>query len=114
MLRKLKQQKGETLVETLAALLIATLSVMMLTSAITASARINAGNKEADKKLTEELQAAESYSSKISEMKQEIEFNFTNYADEKVEVFLYGKKGAEGESDGRMVTYQLAPQEVTP
>lgn len=110
MLKKLKQQKGETLAETLAALLIATLSVMMLTAAITASARLNSKNREADKKFAEELQMAESYGNKLSGISDAVVFDFSS-ADlgiENVEVELYG------ESDGRLVSYKSVPQEVTP
>jgi len=61
MRKKLKQQKGETLVESLVAMLIATLSVMMLTAAITGSARVNYQNRESDIKYAEYLESVEDY-----------------------------------------------------
>ena len=115
MLKKIKQKKGETLVETLAALLIATLSVMMLTSAITASARINGKNREADEKFVKELQIAESYGSKISETPADATFSFPGSTElnSTAKVFLYGKKAENDESEGRMITYRTVPEDAS-
>ena len=62
MIKKLLQNKGETLIESLVALLIATFSVVILTTAITASARINKQNRDADAAFTEELKKVENFS----------------------------------------------------
>ena len=122
MSKKLKQQKGETLVETLAALLIATLSVMMLTSAITASARINNQYRKADERMAAELQAAESQSdgdmfgANEEDSKRELEFVFTSSEDGIVEVILYGQKATADKREGEVISYKPVPQddEVTP
>ena len=92
MIRKLKQQQGETLVETLVSLLIATLSVMLLTAAITASARINKQNKEADKIYAEELKRVESYEATADNPMQNksIKIDFGNGIVVEKEIELYG------------------------
>ena len=118
--KKLKQQKGETLVETLAALLIATLSVMVLTSAITVSARINAQNKSADEQFADDLKIAESYSG--SGVGKEVQFSVTGhnlnaansmipmnteFSNKKVAVKVYGKE------NGKLASYQIGETEQT-
>lgn len=100
---KLKQQKGETLVETLAALLIATLSVMMLTSAITAGARINLKNREADQKITDDLKAAEECTDSLGDKTLVIQFNGMDKI--QTAVTLYGQ------GDGKFASYQIEPAE---
>ena len=105
----LKQQKGETLVETLVALLIATFSVMMLTASITSSARINKQNSNADDKYTEELKRVESYEADAGfEAKEiQIKFDFGNGTTIVKDAILYG-----GE-DGRLASYK-AKEEAGP
>lgn len=108
MISKLKQQLGETLVETLVSLLIATLSVMMLTAAITGSAKINSQNKEADAAYAKELKRAESYD--ISEYPAQttyIDIEINGKVVEKA-VKLYG--GA----DGKFASYKAVEDEVSP
>jgi len=58
--RRLKDRRGETLVEALASILIFTFSSILLLSMISSAARINATAKEADGKWAEQLNAAES------------------------------------------------------
>jgi len=60
MMHKLKQKKGETLVETLFSMLIALLSMGMLCTCILAATNINKNNREADEKFSEQLKKAES------------------------------------------------------
>ena len=109
MIKLTKNQKGETLVESLVALLIATLSVMLLTSALTASARINHTNKLSDDKYTRELKKAEEFQRDPAELPQEasVIFEFENgiTMEKKVEVF--------GDTDGRLISYKLK-EEVEP
>lgn len=57
--RKLKDSRGETLVELLAAILIAALSVALLFTCCMASAEMGRNTREADKKYYEALSAAE-------------------------------------------------------
>lgn len=120
MSKKLKQKKGETLVETLAALLIATLSVMMLTSAITASARINNQYRKADERMAAELQVAERKSDEDmlgvdeASSKKDIQFQFSSSGIEEVEVILYGQKATADKREGEVISYKPAPQGGTP
>ena len=51
MRKKLRSQRGDTLVETLAALLIVVLTMAFLATSIVAAARINAGVRETDTSL---------------------------------------------------------------
>ena len=109
MIKLTKNQKGETLVESLVALLIATLSVMLLTSALTASARINHTNMLSDDKYIRELKRAEEFQRDPAELPQEVsvifEFEEGITMEKKVEVF--------GETDGRLISYKLK-EEVEP
>ena len=61
MKNKLKQKKGETLVETLFSLMIAVLSIGLIATAVTAANSVSAQIKEIDVKYKQELQAAECY-----------------------------------------------------
>ena len=109
MKKKLKQQKGETLAESLVALLIATLSVMMLTAAITGSARVNKQNRDADLRYSEDLKRAESYETDAEyEVKEaEIRFDFEGGVHYIKEVLLYGG------TDGKMASYKAKEDEGT-
>lgn len=51
MRKKLRSQRGDTLVETLAALLIVVLTMVFLATSIVTAARINAGVRETDTSL---------------------------------------------------------------
>ena len=62
MMKKLKQNKGETLMEALISLAIAVLAVSLVASAALAAANINKNTRLADRRLAEELEAAETYS----------------------------------------------------
>ncbi len=59
MSRKLKSQSGETLIEALASILIATLSVTMLCFCVSAASRMDEGTVDSDKLYYEALTAAE-------------------------------------------------------
>ena len=50
MIKKLRQIQGETLIETLVSLLIAVLSVLLLSTAVLASSKINQQTREMDEK----------------------------------------------------------------
>jgi len=56
---KLKSKKGETLIETLVSILIAALSVALLTTSVIAAARMNKTAKDADVEYYTKLEAAE-------------------------------------------------------
>lgn len=61
-MKKLCNQRGETLIETLSALLIATLVLLFLGSSIVAAARLNAATKTADRSF----QYAQSSSGRVT------------------------------------------------
>ncbi len=61
MKRKLTSNRGESMVETLTALLICTLSIMLLAGGLTAASRINDANDEADAQFNADLSVAESH-----------------------------------------------------
>lgn len=58
--KKLKSDKGETIVELLASILIASLSVALLFSCTSASVNINKKAKQSDKKLYDSITKVES------------------------------------------------------
>jgi len=96
MRKKLKAQKGETLIEAMVSLLIALLAVMFLTTAVLTAANINKATREADEKFAEELKYAEG---RIKEAGREIEqkellIDFESLDDVRVDVEVYG--GIEG------------------
>lgn len=104
MRRKLRQQSGETLIEAMVSLLIALLSMMLLTTSIMAAANINKLNREADDTFNEELKYAES---RIEEEGYEAEskellIDFQSLDDVRVDVEVYG--GAES----RLISYEEA------
>lgn len=56
---KIKSNKGETLIETLVSILIAALSVALLTTSVMAAARMNKTARDADAEFYKKLEAAE-------------------------------------------------------
>lgn len=101
MLKKLKDKKGETLVESLVAMLIALLSMVMLTSCTTAAANINAATRAMDKKFAEELERAEGMMAEAGYETKNIEVKLTfDTCEVKTDVTLYG-----GDA-GTFVTYE--------
>ena len=61
MFQKLKQKKGETLVEVLVSLMIALISMSILTLSVITAARLNIETRRLDKAYSEELQIAEGH-----------------------------------------------------
>lgn len=102
MLKKLKDKKGETLVESLVAMLIALLSMVMLTSCTTAAANINAATRAMDKKFAEELERAEGMMAEAGyETKNiKVKLTFDTCGVQTADVTLYG-----GDA-GTFVTYE--------
>lgn len=99
--RKVQKQSGETLIESLVAILISVLSISMLTTCIMASGRINAKNAEADEKYHAELRHAEARlpeDSKDATLK--IDYNSVGLPDTIVDITLYGK------DDGAFLSYE--------
>ena len=98
---KLKQQKGETLIEALVSMLICTLAIGLLVTSILVATRINAANAEADAKFYKDLNRAETYLEEEGYEKTTINITITSdsIGFETKEVTLYG-----GE-DGTFVAY---------
>lgn len=69
LLRKLRARSGETLTETLCAVLVMSLSSVLLATMISAAAHMNASALEKDRALYTELTAAEARSAAKSEPK---------------------------------------------
>ncbi len=59
MIKKLKSNSAETLIESLVAMLIAVLSMAFLTTSILTAANVNGATKNADRQYSINLQAAE-------------------------------------------------------
>lgn len=97
MKKKLKQQNGETLIESLVAVLISTMAMAMLASSMTASANIHRQNKAADEKYKEDLEYAETYTGVLGTEDIKIEFkdSATNELIKEGTIKLYSN-GAEG------------------
>lgn len=95
MKKKLRMQKGETLIEAMVSLLIALLAMMFLTTSVMASVNINKQNREADEAFAEELKYAESRISTegFEAESKELLVDFQTVEDVRVDVTVYG--GAE-------------------
>jgi competence protein ComGC len=99
MKKKLKDSRGETLVEMLASILIGTLAVSMLVSAIMVSVRINKQAQASDASFYEGLTAAELQETPIGEDATLKKYNIEITSDEqnaeniKISVNLYGSNG---------------------
>lgn len=91
MIRKLRNNKGETMVEALIALLIAVLSLGLVSSATIAAANMNKIAKETDQKFAEEIQAAEIYSATPESKVLTIDFAEGIAADVSENVNVYGE-----------------------
>lgn len=92
MLKKLKDKKGETLIESLVAMLIALLSMVMLTSCTTAAAKMNAATKEMDEKYSKELERAEGLMAEAGYDAKDIKvkLTFDTCGVKTADVMLYG------------------------
>lgn len=97
MIKKLKQQSGETLVESLVSLLVAVLSIALVASSILASTYINARTQQADDKYNKELQIAEGHMEEEGYASTEVEVTIAFSSGEKVtvEATLYGGENSD-------------------
>lgn len=92
MRQKLKNSRGETLVEVLASILIASLSVALLFGCVMASANMDRKAGELDGKHYEALTAAETRSGTAISGNVEIQ-NSKNSVKKKLDIQLYGGEG---------------------
>lgn len=97
MMKKLKQQNGETLVESLVSLLVSVLSIALVASGIMVSAQLNAKTKEADEKYNRELQIAEGHMEEEGYACTEVEVTlvFAQGYKSTVHVTLYGGENSD-------------------
>lgn len=109
MIKKLKQKKGETLVETLFSLMIAVLCVGLIYSAVMAATNINKQTRELDDKYNAELNAVEGLADDVKqfgeknvvisffvndvEIEDPIEAQVTIYGDEDSAFLSYDYEG---------------------
>ena len=76
MIKKLKQKRGETLIETLFSMMIVVLCIGLLSSAIMAAANINRQTRELDEKYNEELNAVEGRTEGVSKTEKDVVISF--------------------------------------
>lgn len=89
MMRKLKQNKGETLMEALVSLLIAVLAIGLVATAAMAATNINKNTNIADDAFAEELEKAEIYTATTIEVKK-LTIDFGGGSKVEVNVDVYG------------------------
>ena len=75
MLKKLRQKRGETLIEALLSMLIAVLAMGFLSTAVGAASKMNMTNEALDEKFATDLQNAEAYLTGAQEKNLTIEFD---------------------------------------
>lgn len=114
MIKKLRQIQGETLIETLVSLLIAVLSVLLLSTAVLASSKINQQTREMDEKYQSQLQEAEGLEENAAKENVMLTITFgavegeTVYESKTVEVTLYGSE------ESQFLSYDYASEEEQP
>jgi len=112
MRKKLKQKKGETLIETLFSLLIALLSMALLISAVLAATNINQKLREADESFRSQLEEVECMAGEAESEKIEVSFYDKNGVLieelEPVEVSIYESSG------GKFCSYDYEKKGETP
>lgn len=105
MMNKLKQQKGETLIETLVSMMIIVLTVAFLCTCVMSATNINKQTQDADKKYREELLAAESRSGTHEMRNVVVSFAGAGLGSQTVEVKVYG----DADSDFISYDYEVSP-----
>lgn len=94
MLKKLKSSKAETLLETLVSIMIAVMSVTLLSTAIMASTEINKTTKEADAVFAEQVAQAELGTGEVFEdEKVTVQFEGGSRVDVTVDIYASGEGG---------------------
>lgn len=91
--KKLKSSRGETLVELLASILIASLSVILLTAGVAVSVNINKSADETDEKFYQELSLAEKQENGTHIGDMPVALQFSGNEGKKinpVKVYMYG------------------------
>ena len=113
-IKKLKQQNGETLIETLCSLLIALLSVLLLSTAVMTATNINTKTREADEKYQSELKAVEGLETYAPEATATLSVTFhtmdgaTIYESTSAQIVMYGS------AEGSFLSYDYMPEVDVP
>ena len=105
MIKKLRQTKAETLIETLASLVVIIMSVLVISTCIMSAMRINEQTREADEKYRNELHQAEGQQGASVDARVEIRFE--------TGMPVYVGVQQYGSEEGAFVSYDYS-QEVTP
>lgn len=105
MMQKIKQQKGETLIETLVSMLIVVLTVAFLCTCVMSATNINKQTQEADKKFREQLLAAESRTGTALSGQVRISSSSGNVGVTTLNVTIYG----DAASDFISYDYEVSP-----
>lgn len=108
---KLKSQRGETLVELVAAILIATLSVAMLMGGVAVSVRIDKKGKQVDQYFYQTMTDVESRKYQVSEAAISIKESGLEKA--QIPVNVYGPEKSYGEKHGNRDLYAYGIQSVS-
>ena len=90
MIRKLRENNGETLIEAMVSLLIAVLAMGLVSTAVISATKINKNTREADARFADELEAAEIHSATSTESALKIDFSDGSISDITVNVDVYG------------------------
>ena len=112
--KKLKQQNGETLIETLCSLLIALLSVLLLSTAVMTATNINTKTREADEKYQSELKAVEGLETHAPVATATLSVTFhtmdgaTIYESTSAQIVMYGS------AEGSFLSYDYMPEVDVP
>jgi type II secretory pathway pseudopilin PulG len=104
-LKKLKSKAGESLVESLAAILIFTLASVVMYSMVSTSADLNRKVKEMDEQNQQYLIAVETAQNQYQNGEATMTFTIQGKEVAKVDVVIYGGKDIHGNKDGSLFTY---------
>lgn len=107
-IKKLKSKAGESLIESLCAILIFTMASIVMFSMVSAANDINGEAKEQDAKNQAHLVAVEKGENKSGEGTVQFVINGDN--DLSVSVDVYGGADSSGNSDGSLYAYFVKPQ----
>ena len=103
MFQKLKQNTGETLIETMFSLLVMVICMGILCSSVLAAVNINHETREMDETYAEELAAAESKDAANGTVEGRVLIDFAVDEDVKIDVTLYGA----GNEESPYISYEM-------
>ena len=102
--KKLKSKAGESLVESLAAILIFTMASIILYTMVTTASDINMKAKKMDEKIQTELVAVEKAEASYKNGEGSISMTIAGQKVADVKVDIYG-----GQNDGELMAYFVQP-----